>query len=224
MGEFTKLDKVLLSTVLCVSAISLGFLGGQFIDLTEKLHQSQYPTYEYIPIDYLEYEVRMYFGDVNDYDKKIFSEFPLSPFSSSDETRATYTVAETEDGISSRLIIAMYNDKPYFSTSFWQKNNIGLIPVSDQCLNESICFDEIKPVVYIIKELQPNVKILDDKIILNNDRVIDVTRMDDNTIMVIANSDGIMPDEEWNHHMLAIYVMWIPFEFTQQSDIKVSND
>jgi len=170
-----------------------------------------------MPIDYLEYEINIYFIDKDNYETRIYSEFPLSPFSTG-ETLVGYTVADSYEE-SSRLILAMYDNEPYFSTSFWQKAGTGLIPTSGQCLNKSICFDEIKPVIYIIKELQQNIKIIDDEIILRNNRVTDVIRIDSNTIQVTANSDGIMPDDEYNHYILPRYTMWVPFEFTQQSEI-----
>lgn len=199
-------------TLAIIGFSSAGYVIFNFINMAN----ASYPAYEYIPIDYLEYSVTIYFRDVNDFDTRIVSEFPVSPFSKG-ETLTGYTVTNSPNEKSSRMIQAIYNDKPYFSISFWQETETGLIPVSGYCLNESICFDEIKPVIYVIKELQPNVKILDDEISLRNQRVTDIIRVNDNTVNVTVSSNAIMPKEEWNHHMLPSLVLFIPFEFTEES-------
>ena len=90
----------------------------------------------------------------------------------------------------------------------------GLLPVSDSCLNSpTVCFDNQQPLVLMITVFSDNVNIIIDDITKANLRVISAERIDDDSVIIVVDSDGIMPNFVSEYHLLSLLVIFIPFEF-----------
>lgn len=104
----------------------------------------------------------------------------------------------------------------------WQDNQkftqvYGLQPMSQMCLNgASVCFDEIDDMIILIHELNDNLIIEPERIQLINERISHAERLDEDTILAIFNSDGIMPQYHYYLNTMPLWTMAIHFEMENQ--------
>jgi len=164
---------------------------------------------ELIFIDYLEYEQNFmfYLSDI-DKTKKLS--------------------ASTDDGITvygkyTKGILVEKNDQKIFQIDFWQitteiNHNYlnskalsayrGITPTGS-CLNSgAVCFDTQTNVLYEITELVDGINIDTELVVLQNSRVYDSERLDDDTVIVLMFTDDIMPLLERDHHFVPMTTMF----------------
>lgn len=116
--------------------------------------------------------------------------------------------------------VGTYDNYKYL-TDNWQKGMNytrvhGLIG-QDYCLNSgSICFDRMEPMILLVHELNPNLKLVPDDILKQNARTSHVERIDSDTVLVKVETNGVMPEFAEDMNVMPQMTLWMKFKFIEK--------